>query len=151
MAGVSSDQGDDLNVELNLVPFIDLLSSLVLFLLITAVWLQIGTVPVGVDSKGKSVASNTPSQTLFVHVKAKSFEINWTGSKLARPLPKSIPRAGTLDDRDGLIQTLKAGFGEKFPDMAAVSGDDDVSYRHIITAIDALKSTGFPKVALSTD
>ena len=39
MAGISTGQGGDgLNTELNLVPFIDLLSTLTLFLLITAVW-----------------------------------------------------------------------------------------------------------------
>ena len=36
----------ELNAELNLTPFIDLLSTMVCFLLITAVWIEIGTVEV---------------------------------------------------------------------------------------------------------
>lgn len=35
-----------LNCELNLVPFIDLLSVSICFLLMTAVWIQLGSVPV---------------------------------------------------------------------------------------------------------
>lgn len=35
-----------LNVDVNLVPFIDLLSTLICFLLIAAVWLQLGSVNV---------------------------------------------------------------------------------------------------------
>lgn len=36
----------ELNAELNLTPFIDLLSTCVCFLLITAVWIEIGTVEI---------------------------------------------------------------------------------------------------------
>ena len=36
----------ELNNELNLTPFIDLLSTMVCFLLITAVWIQIGSVEI---------------------------------------------------------------------------------------------------------
>src|SRR4051812_39571420 len=122
MAGVSQDQDDSLNVELNLVPFIDLLSSLVLFLLITAVWMQIGTVPVDVESKGRGQAPPSPSQTLFVHVKNKVYELNWSGAKLARPLPKAIPRSGdSIPDREALQNAIGASFAEgQLPSMAAV-------------------------------
>lgn len=52
MAGASLPQGKagsrkrDLNAELNLVPFIDLLSMCICFLLITAVWVQTGAIQV---------------------------------------------------------------------------------------------------------
>ena len=55
MAGAPGEgSGDRLNTELNLVPFIDLLSSLVLFLLVTTIWMQVGTITVSADSQGKA-------------------------------------------------------------------------------------------------
>ena len=39
-ASVGAGDGDSVNVELNVVPFIDLMSCLTAFLLVTAVWSQ---------------------------------------------------------------------------------------------------------------
>ena len=39
-AAVGAGDGDSVNVELNVVPFIDLMSCLTAFLLVTAVWSQ---------------------------------------------------------------------------------------------------------------
>ena len=47
----------ELNADLNLTPFIDLLSTCVCFLLITAVWIEIGTVEIK-QSKGTEAASS---------------------------------------------------------------------------------------------
>ena len=48
----------ELNNELNLTPFIDLLSTMVCFLLISAVWVQIGSLEIK-QSYG-TIASSTP-------------------------------------------------------------------------------------------
>src|SRR5687768_4049154 len=44
--------GRDVNVDLNIIPFIDLMSCLTAFLLVTAVWVQIAQL--GLKPKGKS-------------------------------------------------------------------------------------------------
>lgn len=48
----------DLNTELNLTPFIDLLSTCVCFLLITAVWIEIGALEIK-QSRGTEAADST--------------------------------------------------------------------------------------------
>ena len=48
----------DLNTELNLTPFIDLLSTCVCFLLITAVWIEIGALEIK-QSTGTEAADST--------------------------------------------------------------------------------------------
>jgi len=48
--------GDDrknITVELNLVPFIDLMSVCIIFLLITAVWTQVSMIQIGSSVYGK--------------------------------------------------------------------------------------------------
>src|SRR6516225_3657101 len=88
MAGVSSENGDNkLNVELNLVPFIDLLSSLTLFLLVTAVWIQVGTIPASVESTGRAKFSATPDNHLLIHLTPAGFQLTW---------PVSITNRGSL-------------------------------------------------------
>ena len=89
MAGVSSDQGSgNLNVELNLVPFIDLLSSLVLFLLVTAVWLQVSTIPASVQSKGKSTTTQINQQKLLIHLNANGYHLTWPDYLSGQPSGK---------------------------------------------------------------
>src|SRR3954465_2907655 len=81
MAGVSSEQGGDkLNTELNLVPFIDLLSTLVLFLLVTTVWLQVAAIPASVDSKGKASSSQAVEKRLLVHITSSGYRLTWPAS-----------------------------------------------------------------------
>src|SRR4051794_29040465 len=59
--GGHSGRRRSLDAEINLVPFIDLLSMCICFLLMTAVWIQIGALPVK-QSRGTDAA---PSATPF--------------------------------------------------------------------------------------
>jgi len=56
-----------LDAELNLVPFIDLLSMCICFLLMTAVWIQVGAVQVK-QSHGTEAAA-TPAKSYEIEVK----------------------------------------------------------------------------------
>lgn len=56
----------DLNAELNLTPFIDLLSTIVCFLLITAVWIEIGSVEIKQSHGTEAAASKKISYDLDV-------------------------------------------------------------------------------------
>lgn len=151
MAGVSTEQGSNkLDVELNLVPFIDLLSTLVLFLLVTAVWLQISALPASVRSKGKSVASQTNERRLTIQVTPNALQLGWP-NRMKGPLPKSIGKIRGDYDFSALSAALeRAGKLAKLP-AVAVSAVSGVSYGSVVQAIDAAKSGGAPSVALSTE
>lgn len=148
MAGASSEHGtsgNKLDTELNLVPFIDLLSTLVLFLLLTVVWVQIAALPASVDSKGKSAVAMVEHSKLLVHVVSQGYQLTWPSTLSQAGLPRSLR---SLDQLTQLLAPLvKAG---KAP-PAAVSGDDEVDYGSVIRALDALKEAGLTLVALSTD
>lgn len=148
MAGVSSEQGangNKMDVELNLVPFIDLLSTLVLFLLLTVVWVQIAALPASVDSKGKSTVSEVDQSKLNVRVVQQGYQVTWPANIGRGDLPTSIRN---LDQLSRILASLvKAG---KIP-PASVSGDDGVDYGAVIQALDALKEAGLTMVALSTE
>jgi len=59
MASFGTQQKGSVNVELNIIPFIDLMSCLTAFLLVTAVW--INTANIRNQQAGKQ-ASETPSK-----------------------------------------------------------------------------------------
>lgn len=72
--GGSLTQGNgrrrSLDAEINLVPFIDLLSMCICFLLMTAIWVEIGSIPIK-QILGTEAAAST-SQSFDLQIKAQA-------------------------------------------------------------------------------
>ena len=61
MAGITEESGErEVNVEPNLVPFIDLMSVCIIFLLVTAVWTQVSMIELGANVYGKNTGNTAP-------------------------------------------------------------------------------------------
>lgn len=135
-----------MDVDLNLVPFIDLLSTLVLFLLLTVVWTQVAAIPASVESKGKSkMAEVTPSK-LIVTVTEAGIQVSWPQVFSGRGYPQTVAKV------ESLVPILKKIVAEgKVVPSATVIGHDGVQYGAIIRVIDAVKESGVSMVGLSTD
>jgi biopolymer transport protein TolR len=143
MASVDTGgKGNKLNFELNLVPFIDLLSSLVLFLLLSAVWVQMGALPTTAESPGKSETTQTESSKLTVLLTGKNIQLTW---------PTGISLPTSIEKLEKLGQILSKAVAEKKVQSASVSGTDAVTYGQVIQAIDQLKNFGLTAVGLSTN
>lgn len=152
MGGVSTPGGDGgLNVELNLVPFIDLLSSLVLFLLLGACWIQIASMQAAVESKKgvRSVASNEPPKRVELKVTRAGYELKWPAK--AGKMPGSMGMRGAAYDREGLKSVIAAAVKEGKVNGGGVSATDDVAYGEVVSAIDILKDGGLTTVGMSTE
>ena len=140
------------NVELNLVPFIDLMSVCIIFLLITAVWTQVSMIQLGssIYSKKTSDESIKPPPfsevVLRVDVLKEGFRV-LLGKDLV-----SIPKLSNGSyDKSALIAQLKRAkrqYPEKVDGVASVR--DEVYYKHLISAMDALLIAGFPQVSITT-
>src|SRR5579871_3720407 len=92
-----------LNADLLLVPYIDLLTCMVAFLLITAVWSQLARLEVaqkGQGEPGVEVPANT--LRLAVLVSAESFNVVENDDQ------KPIPKRGAAYDYARLVDELKA-------------------------------------------
>ncbi len=151
MGGGFDNSDNKLNVELNLVPFIDLLSSLTLFLLVTAVWIQVGTIPASVESSGKARASSTANY-LTVHLTPAGFQLTWPNSvSHSSALPRSIATNHGEFDFIKLEKVLLVASKSKTLPPAAVSSEDSVEYGKVVETIDSMKKSGFINVALSTN
>jgi len=149
MAGgavVSNGKGGRKSVDaaINLVPFIDLLSCCLAFLLITAVWVNLSQVPVhhGASSEGGANPPPVPSVQLTLllspdgyvlqrstgettHLSAVSGELDYKGlANAMRQLKRELPHKEDITIRssdgviyDRLIQTIDIVRAEQFPDV----------------------------------
>lgn len=151
MGGVSTPGGDGLNVDLNVVPFIDLLSALVLFLLLGAVWVQISAMKASVDAKGGAATEAVappPSKRVEVRVIATGYELKWPSSGR---LPNSLMKKSGAWDLPGLSSVMASALKTGVVDSASVGGIDGVPYGQVVLAIDAVRDAGIARVALSAE
>jgi biopolymer transport protein ExbD len=131
-----------LDAALNLVPFIDLLSCCIAFLLITACWSQLAHLPASHAGAGDSEHA-TPSERPTVTVGADGYVLELGGAA------HEIPRARGAWDVERLAQLLR-GARPRFPDDAGVSlrARDDVPYAEVVRAMDAILGARFVAIDL---
>lgn len=151
MGGVSTPGGSGMDVELNVVPFIDLLSSLVLFLLLGAVWVQISSVKASVEGRGPAAVAtvSAPTKRVEVQVTEDGYKLKWP--KAAGNRPSVVPKKQGQYDALALGALVKAALTDTKVDSGAVSATDRAPYGELVTAIDVLKDAGIVKVAISTE
>jgi len=154
-ASVGTGDKKSVNVELNIIPFIDLMSCLTCFLLITAVWVNIAQL--NIQPKGKTrdqaqVQQDDEHVTLSVLVQSDKI---WVGLSRVNEF-QEIPKKVDDQDWDKLESTLKdhkasAFFTDRSDiEIAAEStAAAPVKYQDVIHAMDLAVKVGFIDVGLS--
>jgi len=155
-AAVGTDEKGSVNVELNIIPFIDLMSCLTAFLLVTAVWVNIAQI--NIQPKGKTrdtsnVQKDDETVTLSVLVQADRI---WVGLSRVNEF-QEIPKLAEGDqDWTKFETTLKehkasAFFADRADlEIAAESTTQSpVKYQDVIRAMDYAIKVGFIDVGLS--
>lgn len=158
----SSGRRKSLDAEINLVPFIDLLSMCICFLLMTAVWMEIGALNVKqlVGTGGPS--DSKPSYELEVkylnpasfdvvlsHPGKKSEKFSVQGASLTeridqfRRVLKTLSASLNLDARGD----IKSQVGQAIS-AAKVSSKAGVSYGEVIGVMDAMRDLGIVNLGL---
>lgn len=135
-----------LNTDLNLVPYIDLLTCMVSFLLITAVWTQLARLEVqqkGQAQSGEEAPPDVPQTKIVVLV-------NDTGFNLVVDQDQTqIPRKGEEYDYERLAEELK-----KQKDAHAdkndvqVASEDQIKFDVLVRTMDTVVSSRFPAISL---
>jgi biopolymer transport protein ExbD len=136
-----------LDAAINLVPFIDLLSCCISFLLITAVWTQLARMNVTQKGQGAAgseseVKEQTVQLTLFINQDGYDFAKS-TGENT------NIPKKGDDYDYTRLADVLKEAKAA-YPDKndIQIKADDAVIYNKIIHTMDIALSSKFSDVSL---
>lgn len=142
-------RGKKTNFELNLVPFIDLLSVQITFLLATAVWIEISTLPVDQAISDPNTPPPPPEDPpppppLTVHVESDGV---WVGRKVEEGLKLNL--IGEEPDWDGLNKAVMAD-RRTYPneDQVVIVTDDGVNYGWMIHSLDVTRLHGYDKTLL---
>jgi biopolymer transport protein ExbD len=153
MASVGGPGNSGHGAELNLVPFIDLLSTLVIFLITTAVWTQVAAISVDkeIPKSGRNPQSIQYDQIDLI-LGPQGFVMEFTGSKRGGAVTReTIKKIGSEYDFDHLGKRLKELVHSYSFATITVGADDRIEYSKVVRALDLAKSIGFSSVGLAED
>lgn len=143
--------GRSANVEVNIVPIIDLMSVLIVFLLITAVWDQVSMIQLGTSVYGKKTNDEEikPPKSLEI---ALRLDIQKNGyvvviGKTRVPIPL---KEGEYNGE--ILKEELAKIKERYPEKEDIflSIDDNLEYEAMILGMDAAIGEGFPNIGVTT-
>jgi biopolymer transport protein ExbD len=155
---VGTDDKKSVNVELNIVPFIDLMSCLTAFLLVTAVWVNTRQLPIAPKGHARDAPPcaevddcDKPKLSLLVE-----HDDIWIGVSRVNDFER-IPRiAGGGYDWPRVEERLKVQkaspfFNDKTDIEIAASStkDNPIAYQQLISAMDVAVKAGFLDVGLT--
>lgn len=140
------------NLELNLVPFIDLMSVLITFLLISAVWTQVSMIQIGTSIYGQQDPNHQkppiPKDAdipLKVSILPWGYDVVW-GKKNTK-----LPKINNEYDDKGLIALLEVCKKEK-PDKndGTIAMSDELPYELLVHGMDDMLKAGFGNLSILT-
>ena len=144
-ASLGSQDKGSLNVELNIVPFIDLMSCMTAFLLVTAVWVNIASLdnaPLGRGREPFPADEEPPRLAVLLdhdHITVSSF-------------PSGEMRQMPFRDYSRLESALREFKTAGSLPEVQVAGDSTkehpIEYRDLIAAMDAATRVGYPRVGV---
>ncbi|MEK6628958.1 MAG: biopolymer transporter ExbD [Bdellovibrionota bacterium] len=141
----TSGKGRSVDVDLNLVPFIDLMSVLITFLLISAVWTQVSMIQLGASfaspqDPGADKYTPPPLEDLILRLDVVQSGYILIIGTVTKPIPKidNQYNAAALVDE---LTKIKKRYPEKNGIKIAIS--DDIIYEYVIQVMDAGLKSGF--------
>ncbi len=143
--------GRKVSLELNLVPFIDLMSVLITFLLITAVWSQVSMIQIGSSLYGKK---NDQQQPVIPPDADVVLKLDVRGNGYVLTVAKQtiiLPLINNEYDDAGLVAQLQKT-KQLYPNKtdAAIAMQDDLPYELLIKGMDGYLQAGFPQISVLT-
>ncbi|MCO5113179.1 MAG: biopolymer transporter ExbD [Bdellovibrionaceae bacterium] len=154
MAHIDDGKGSrSTNVEINIVPVIDLMSVLIVFLLITAVWNQISMIQLATSVYGKKSADQEITEQ---EIKQDSIPLRLdilTNGYVLFIQDQRTPISMIGDEYDTKtlgeeLRKVKQAFPDKKDIVIAV--DDGIDYGSLVKGMDIAISERFPQVSIAT-
>ncbi len=137
--------GRSSNFELNLVPFIDLMSVLITFLLLSAVWTQVSMIQLGASFASPRMDQENPPTPPPLENLVLKLEIREAGYVLfVGKETTSIPKLNNDYDKETLRAAL-VKVKQAYPDKGGIklAIEDAIKYDAVVTVMDVGLSAGF--------
>lgn len=141
----SGGRGRSTNFDLNLVPVIDLMSVLITFLLISAVWTQVSMIQLGASfaspkDPNQEVITPPPLEDLVLRldIKATGYVL-YVGKDV-----RAIPMLNGEYDKEALAADLDK-VKQMYPDKGGIKMaiENEIKYEHVVSAMDLGLRAGF--------
>ncbi|HLU65625.1 MAG TPA: biopolymer transporter ExbD [Kofleriaceae bacterium] len=136
--GAVSSGGDKgaVDVEVNVVPMVDLMTCLVAFLLVTAVWTHFAQINIKPKGLGRESQQLDDTNKVYASILISQNEV-WVGQTLGDL--RRINKSGEDHDWQGLLEVLNEY--KQLPVFAdrvdiEIAAEDDVPYQDVISAMD---------------
>lgn len=150
---MAQKKNKDLDSEINLIPFISLLSVLICSLLLTAIWIQIGSMEVkqAVGGQPADETEKKPSVWAFLSTDGSVVFQLQDAPRVSRSLLKAKVegKEGKIDKEaiKGHVQALQ----KSIPDLttALIQPKKETVYEDIIALMDHLKSAGMADLGVA--
>lgn len=147
--GGKGGRGKTKNFDLNLVPFIDLLSAIITFLISTAVWLQMSSMNVDQEISPPNAEEPPPDKPplppLTIHIRSDGVAVLRKIEEM-----KNFPSIGEGEYDwiaiEEVVKTDRETNPEEF--QVVIVTDDGVHYEHMIHSLDISRTHGFDKTLL---
>ncbi len=144
------------NAELNLVPYIDLLSTLICFLLITAVWQNVTVIstnssitpPSDPNAVNPNPQQKPDKEKIEISVKIKKNDLELIANKVVT----TIPYVNSSLDREAFKSILQKSKNQ-YPDIKEIiiNSESGVMYKYLVQTMDVLSEEKYNDVAISTN
>jgi biopolymer transport protein ExbD len=153
MSASGSDSGQE--IELNLAPIIDCFTVLITYLLVTASFLSLAALDVGVSATGTAAApakdSGPPPMVMSMEIMMNGdIKINVRGGVSGREFPYLIGNVSGQRNEELLLARLNE-IKKKWPEIkeASISAEPTVIYKDVVKAIKKIQEA-MPKVLISS-
>lgn len=147
-AGPSPGGKRAMDVDINLVPFIDLLSCCIAFLMAVAVWTQVARIDVTPSPQGPAAEEKQEDDQLKLNIVLTS-----TGYTLSDGSGTSLQIAKTGKDfndadLDAKLKAIRTSFTTET--KVNITSEDGIAYRHLIGAMDLCLKNGFTGISVGS-
>ncbi len=145
-------QDKELNFELNILPILDILSVLICFLLLTAVWIQIGTLDTRQAIGDNSTAGQKNPPSLWITVNTQgTVQLSMRDLPNKKTYEENIQASGRAIVNWALLEQKLQSLRSQWPELKTgiVRPEAQASYGDVIRIMDKLKQFQFEGVGLS--
>ena len=136
------------DAELNLIPFIDLLSVCILFLLMTAVWVQISKMSAMAQASGETLVSNSDVSSINQAKEDRDFDILIKPDSIVVMSDGKTLKTFLPADAAQELKALESEFKKTENAKISLRAADEVIYEDVIAVLDHLFSMKLSQISI---
>jgi biopolymer transport protein ExbD len=148
---ISNSKENNLNFDLNLVPMIDVLSACICFLLMTVVWVQVGSLQVKQAMGAAAQDQKNPPSVLVYMDQRGDMEVSIKDLERVSPLSKMTLKSESGHPDWRRFKNFLGALKSRVPEVktALLMPHAKSNYQDILLVMDGFKQNGIKDIGIS--